>query len=152
MLLQKNDRGAYIPGYRLLQPFKEYHSPSRTSDVSEEIYQHLVDGKIVILDLSVGDIGQRDRLSKRIAQQFFESSMATFSRGTQPPHIVIYVEEAHNIIGRDEPLTETWPSIVKEGAKARHRDRVCHAGGFLHPSEHPLQHGKHLRLAPQQRK
>jgi DNA helicase HerA-like ATPase len=102
-----------------LQPFKEYHSPSRTSDVSEEIYKHLVDGKIVILDLSVGDVAQRDRLSKRIAQHIFESSMATFSRGTQPPHIVIYVEEAHNLIGRTEPLTETWPRIVKEGAKAR---------------------------------
>ncbi len=119
MLLQKNDRGTYIPGYRLLQPFKEYHSSSRTSDVSEEIYNHLVDGKIVILDLSVGNVAQRDRLSKRIAQHIFESSMATFSLGTHPPHIVIYVEEAHNLIGRNEPLTETWPRIVKEGAKAR---------------------------------
>jgi hypothetical protein len=119
MLLQKNDRGGYIPGYRLLQPFKEYHSPSRTTDVSGEIYKHLADGKIVILDLSVGDVAQRDRLSKRIAQHIFESSMATFSRGTHPPHIVIYVEEAHNLIGRTEPLTETWPRIVKEGAKAR---------------------------------
>ena len=119
MLLQKNDRGAYIPGFRLLQPFKEYHSPNRTTDVSEEIYKHLVDGKIVILDLSVGDVAQRDRLSKRIAQHIFESSMATFSRGTHPPHIVIYVEEAHNLIGRTEPLTEIWPRIAKEGAKAR---------------------------------
>ena len=88
--------------------------------MSEEIYQHLVDGKIVILDLSVGDIGQRDRLSKRIAQHIFESSMVTFSRGTQPPHIVIYVEggaQPHR--PHRKPLTETWPRIVKEGAKAR---------------------------------
>ena len=119
MLLQKNDQGAYIPGYRLLQPFKDYHSPNRTTDVSVEIYKHLVDGKIVILDLSVGDTAQRDRLSKRIAQHIFQSSMAIFSLGKHPPHIVIYVEEAHNLIGRNEPLTETWPRIVKEGAKAR---------------------------------
>jgi len=32
---------------------------------------------------------------------------------------VIYVEEAHNIIGRNEPLTDIWPTIAKEGAKAR---------------------------------
>ena len=119
MLLQKNDQGAYIPGYRLLQPFKDYHSPHRTTDVSTEIYKHLVDGRIVILDLSVGDTAQRDRLSKRIAQHIFQSSMAVFSLGKHPPHIVIYVEEAHNLIGRNEALTETWPRIVKEGAKAR---------------------------------
>jgi hypothetical protein len=45
--------------------------------------------------------------------------MAIFSLGKHPPNIVIYVEEAHNLIGRNEPLTETWPRIVKEGAKAR---------------------------------
>jgi hypothetical protein len=119
MLLQKNDHGNYIPGYRLLQPFKDYHSPIRTTDVSVEIYKHLADGRIVILDLSVGDTAQRDRLSKRIALHIFQSSMAVFSRGQHPPHIVIYVEEAHNLIGRNDPLTEIWPRIVKEGAKAR---------------------------------
>ena len=45
--------------------------------------------------------------------------MATFNAGNYPPHIVLYVEEAHNIIGRNEPLTEVWPVIAKEGAKAR---------------------------------
>jgi hypothetical protein len=119
MLLQKNDQGAYIPGYRLLQPFKGYHSPYRNTDVSVEIYKHLMDGKIVILDLSVGETALRDRLSKRIAQHIFQSSMAIFSLGKHPPNIVIYVEEAHNLIGRNEALTETWPRIVKEGAKAR---------------------------------
>jgi DNA helicase HerA-like ATPase len=45
--------------------------------------------------------------------------MAIFNSGKHPPHIVIYVEEAHNIIGKNEDLTETWPRIAKEGAKAR---------------------------------
>ena len=119
LLLQKNDQGAYIAGYRLLQPFKDYHAPDRNTDVCDEIYQHLVGGKIVILDLSVGDPSQRDRLGKRIARHIFQSSMAAFNSGTQPPNTVIYVEEAHNIIGRNEALTEIWPCIAKEGAKAR---------------------------------
>jgi len=119
LLLQKNDQGGYIPGFRLLQPFKDYHAPSRTTDVCDEIYQHLVAGKIVILDLSVGDPVQRERLSKRIARHIFRSSMATFNTGHYPPHIVIYIEEAHNLIGRHEALTEIWPTIAKEGAKAR---------------------------------
>jgi len=119
LLLQKNDQGGYIPGYRLLQPFKDYHAPNRRTDVCDEIYQHLLAGKIVILDLSVGDPVQRERLSKRIARHILRSSMATFNAGQHAPHIVIYVEEAHNIIGRAEPLAEIWPTIAKEGAKAR---------------------------------
>jgi len=119
LLLQKNDQGGYIPGYRLLQPFKDYHAPNRSTDVCDEIYQHLANGKIVILDLSVGDPVQRERLSKRIARHILRSSMATFNAGQHAPHIVIYVEEAHNIIGRHEALTEIWPTIAKEGAKAR---------------------------------
>jgi len=119
LLLQRNDQGTYIPGFRLLQPYKDYHAPTRTSDVCDEIYQHLVAGKIVILDLSVGDPVQRERLGKRIAQHILRHSMATFNSGKHAPHIVIYVEEAHNIIGRNEPLTDIWPTIAKEGAKAR---------------------------------
>jgi len=119
MLLQKNDQGSYIPGYRVLQPFKDYHAPNRTTDVCDEIYQHLLAGKIVILDLSVGNPDQRERLSKRIARHILTSSMAVFNTGQTPPNIVIYVEEAHNLIGRNEPLTEVWPTIAKEGAKAR---------------------------------
>lgn len=119
LLVQKNDNGTYISGFRLLQPFKDYHSPKRNSDVSEEIYKHLCDGKVVILDLSVGDPVQRERLAKRIAQHIFEASMTTFNAGKHPPHIILYVEEAHNLIGKDEALTGTWPRIAKEGAKAR---------------------------------
>ena len=119
LLLQRNDQDAYIPGFRLLQPYKDYHAPSRTTDVCDEIYQHLVGGKIVILDLSVGDPVQRERLGKRIAQHILRHSMAAFNRGQHAPHIVLYVEEAHNLIGRHEPLTDIWPTIAKEGAKAR---------------------------------
>jgi len=36
-----------------------------------------------------------------------------------PPNMVIYVEEAHNIIGKKDDLTDVWPRIAKEGAKAR---------------------------------
>ncbi len=119
MLLQKNDQGGYISGFRVLQPFRDYHAPSRTTDVCDEIYSHLKDGKIVILDLSVGHPVQRERLSKRIVQHIFNSSMAEFNTGNYPPHVVVYVEEAHNIIGKNAALSEIWPTIAKEGAKAR---------------------------------
>lgn len=119
MLAGKNSKDSYITGYKHLNPLKSFHSPDRTHDVSEEIYQHLQNGRIVILDLSVGDPNQRTRLSKVIAQHIFKRSMGLFNQGNFPPNIVIYVEEAHNIIGRDDDLNETWPRIAKEGAKFR---------------------------------
>lgn len=119
MLAGKNNNDSYITGYKHLSPFKNFHSPDRTQDVSEEIYQHLQAGKIVILDLSVGEPNQRTRLSKVIAQHLFKRSMGIFNAGEFPPNIIIYVEEAHNIMGRKDDLSDTWPRIAKEGAKFR---------------------------------
>ena len=102
-----------------MRPFEDNHAPDRTTDVCDEIYQHLLAGKIVILDLSVGNPEQRERLSKRIARHILSNSMFVFNTGKIPPNIVIYIEEAHNLIGKHEPLTEVWPTIAKEGAKAR---------------------------------
>jgi hypothetical protein len=119
MLAGRNSNDAYITGYKHLNPLKDFHSPDRTQDVSEEIYRHLLNGKIVILDLSVGDPNQRTRLSKVIAQHIFKRSMGLFNEGEFPPNIMIYIEEAHNIIGRKDDLSDTWPRIAKEGAKFR---------------------------------
>ncbi len=117
MLANKSNNDAYINGYRILVGAKKYHSPRRSQEVSNEIYKHLCDGKIVILDLSVGDATLREKISKSIAQTVFDRSMQKFLEGAVPPNIVVYIEEAHNLIGRDQDLTETWPRLAKEGAK-----------------------------------
>lgn len=112
-----NNNDAYIRGFRTLECGRPYHTPYRTKDVCEEIYQHLIKGKIVILDLSVGQAQLRERISKRIAKYVFDSSMNCFTSGKNPQNIVIYIEEAHNLIGRNMDLSETWPRLAKEGAK-----------------------------------
>ena len=118
MLAQKNDRDSYIRGYRILINAKEFHSCDRDKEeVYEEVYDYLRDGKIIILDLSVGIATMREKISKDLAKYIFNSSMNIFTRGEQPPFIMIYVEEAHNLIGKGMPLTEMWPRIAKEGAK-----------------------------------
>src|SRR5262249_20726587 len=106
-------------GYRAIVKYQEYHSPRRASDVTDEILRHLDAGRIVILDLSVGPVEIRTVLSERIARQIFERQMAAMHRGESPENMVLYVEEAHNLIGKKAELTETWPRIAKEGAKAR---------------------------------
>ncbi len=117
MIAQKRGASSYISGHRILADAKKYHTPSRDTDVSEEIYNHLTNGKIVILDLSVGDARIREKLSERIGRTIFNNSMNYFIQGETPPNIVIYIEEAHNLIGRKMALHETWPRIAKEGAK-----------------------------------
>lgn len=118
MLAQKNDKDSYIRGYRILINAKEFHSSDRDSEeVCEEIYEYLKKGKVVILDMSVGMAALREKISKDIAKYIFNSSMDTFTKGKQPPFIMIYIEEAHNLIGKCMPLTDTWPRIAKEGAK-----------------------------------
>ena len=113
--LSSND--GYIRGFRTIELAKEYHSPVKSAEVCEEIYQHLCDGKIVILDLSVGNAVIRERISKNIASYIFHTSMGAFTEGLMPPNIVIYIEEAHNLIGKGMELTDTWPRLAKEGAK-----------------------------------
>lgn len=119
VLARANATGTSIRGFRALVPCKDYHSAKRQGDVVNEIVNHLHDGRIVILDLSAGPVEVRTVLSKRIAQQIFDDSFKTYNSGKMPQNIVIYVEEAHNLIGKKEELTSTWPRIAKEGAKAK---------------------------------
>jgi hypothetical protein len=119
MMANKNTKDTYIRGYKVLLDAKPYHSHLRSQEVGDEIYQLLVEGKIVILDLSVGDPTLRDRVSRQIAQDIFNKSMSRFVKGQVPPNVVIYIEEAHNLIGKESELTDTWPRVAKEGAKYR---------------------------------
>lgn len=119
MLSRENSRKQSFGGWRAIQKYTNYHSNRRAGEVSSEIIKHLDNGKIVILDLSAGPVEIRTVLSERIARQIFERQMAALNRGETPKNIVLYVEEAHNIIGKKADLKETWPRIAKEGAKAR---------------------------------
>ncbi|NVN91866.1 MAG: ATP-binding protein [Desulfuromonadales bacterium] len=118
-LIRENSGGLPFGGYRAVVNYSPYHSPRRSADVIEEILTHLYGGKIVILDLSAGPVSVRTVLSKRIAEHIFNRSFNIMNEGQIPPSVVIYVEEAHNIIGKKDDLTDTWPRLAKEGAKAR---------------------------------
>lgn len=118
-MIAQRQGNTFISGHRILADAVRYHAPTRTTEVADEIYELLKDGKIVILDLSVGDARIREKISTRIAQKIFQSSMNIFVEGQTPPNIVVYIEEAHNLIGKGMDLTETWPRLAKEGAKYR---------------------------------
>jgi hypothetical protein len=79
VLARANATGTSIRGYRALIGCKDYHSPKRQGDVVEEVVNHLWAGKIVILDLSAGPVEVRNVLSKRIAQQIFDTSFREYN-------------------------------------------------------------------------
>lgn len=96
---------------------RDYHGPKGSSSIGQDVYKLLNAGRIVILDLSVGSPSIREALSKRLANDIFVESSQRFNAGERPPRIVIYIEEAHNLIGKTAELTEIWPRMAKEGAK-----------------------------------
>lgn len=119
-MIARSQKGSYITGYGILADAVKYHSATRGPDeVAEQVYNSLQKGKIVILDLSVGDATMREKISKQIVSHIFNASMKTFTEGELPPNIVVYIEEAHNLIGKGMDITETWPRLAKEGAKYR---------------------------------
>lgn len=117
MMALKNDTDTPMFGWKCLLPIKDYHTSERSTLVTQEIYEHLQNGKIVILDLSVGIATLREKISTDLAKYIFNTSMNIFTKAGTPPHIMIYIEEAHNLIGKDMSLVEMWPRIAKEGAK-----------------------------------
>lgn len=119
LIAGKNETDMPIRVKSYLGPIAEYHSIHRDGEVESEIYDLLLDGKIVILDLSVGSEMVRKAMALRIARHVLTRSMGRFHKNEYLPNIVIYVEEAHNLIGRKDDLTGVWPRIAKEGAKAK---------------------------------
>lgn len=119
VLATQSSGGTYIRGYRQIQEYVEYHSGVRQGEVVKEILDVLYSGQIVILDLSAGPVSIRKTLADRVASAVFKRQFDTLNSGKAPMNVVLYVEEAHNLIGRQAELTDTWPRIAKEGAKAR---------------------------------
>jgi hypothetical protein len=119
VLCCQNSGGTYIRGFKQIQEYRDYHSATRSGDVVKEILGYLYEGRIVILDLSAGPVSIRRTLSLRIAEAIFKRQFDTLNSGKNPMNIVLYVEEAHNLIGRKDDLQDTWPRIAKEGAKAK---------------------------------
>lgn len=115
-------------GPRSFQRVREQHSPDTTADFAAKVVDDLRQGKLVIVDQSTGDPKQNLHAAERIMWKVFNTQQESFRASAnsaseeQNKHILVYLEEAHNLLPRagsnkDNNLRSVWARSAKEGSK-----------------------------------
>lgn len=99
---------------------KVFHNEKvKTGDYADMIYKDLCEGKLVIVDQALGESGLNKIAASRIVDKIFKENSKKFADAKDPTDILIFVEEAHNLMpkGSEEDNTNIWARVAKEGAK-----------------------------------
>src|SRR5262249_1542511 len=86
---------------------------------AESIYRDLCDGRLVIVDQSTGTIEINDAAARRVMSVVFYEHLRRFTRAERPPKILVYIEEAHNLLpsSSETDMKDILVKTAKEGAK-----------------------------------
>ncbi|MEN3611535.1 DUF87 domain-containing protein [Plantactinospora sp. ZYX-F-223] len=108
-----------VRGWKNLNPLRPFHSPLTMNDPAIEIYDELLQGRIVIVDLHVGASAITKALSESITARLLERQTAVFTAGQEPPAIQVMLEEAHNLFSSDryKDDRDIWVKLAKEASK-----------------------------------
>lgn len=121
MLTRRSKSGGEpnLSGFRIFNPVRDQHTATIQGAFETDILGELRAGRIVIVDLSVGDPFIQTLFSERICRAIFNDSMRRFTQAMANNYIQFYFEEAHNLFPRkeDKDLSQIYNRIAKEGAK-----------------------------------
>ncbi|OMI89099.1 hypothetical protein BSZ07_13565 [Streptomyces sp. M1013] len=111
--------GAVINRIRTLVDF---HDPGSRGDLADKVWDDLVAGRLVIVDLSVGSDRVTTLLSERLVFRLIDRANQRFRANEPNVPIQIVVEEAHNLFDRTKAGKSTvkddpWVRLAKEAAK-----------------------------------
>jgi hypothetical protein len=112
----------YSKAVNLLGGVSTQHTTTIGTDYAEDIYNDLKEGRLVIIDQSSGEPELNKSSAERIMWHIFKGNQKAFRDGEENiPEILVYLEEAHNILpaGNDLDLTDVWVRTAKEGSKYR---------------------------------
>ena len=111
----------FTKGANQMGQVRNQHTEETNTDFAVDIYSELKDGKLVIIDQSSGDPEVNQSSAERIMKEIFRNNQQEFRKGKVPPDILIYIEEAHNLLpsGSNLDLENIWVRTAKEGAKYR---------------------------------
>jgi len=108
-------------GYNILSGLKKFHTSETSTDYVEEVISELKKGKIVIVDLSLGNEAVLQYCSERIINGILRDSSKLFRSNLPLSKIQIFIEEAHRLFNRtkfEKPgLEDPYVRLAKEAAK-----------------------------------
>ena len=121
---------ARLGGITRIRELQEKHHPDVATVYEDEIVKELIQGKLVIVDQSVGAESEVRQASERIMWSIFNHQVKDFTNPRRDNQnggdiiplndIIVYVEEAHNLIpAHDKELKSAWARTAKEGSKFR---------------------------------
>ncbi len=105
-----------------------WHDLGSDEDYAEAVVRQVREGKLVIVDQLLGEPDMNRQAAARIVLRLFKAQQQNFVNArvddetgeiVQPPHVIIYAEEAHTLLPRssEDDNTNVWARIAKEGAK-----------------------------------
>lgn len=111
----------YPNGSKSVAKLSPYHEPKNTRDFAQQIYDDLLQGKLVIIDQAGGDPYLNEAAARRVMWAVFKGNQRVFTSGETPKDILVYVEEAHNLLppSKADDLKDVWVRTAKEGSKYR---------------------------------
>ncbi|MFJ5835171.1 ATP-binding protein [Streptomyces shenzhenensis] len=100
----------------------DFHDPMSRGDLADKVWQDLVAGRVVIIDLSIGSDNVTKMLSERLVFRLIDRANQRFRANQPNVPIQIVVEEAHNLFdrtkaGKSSVSDDPWVRLAKEAAK-----------------------------------